>query len=134
MGNGRGFGLVDDVEGAKERYRHIKDRPRREANFITKAQLHEVSHEITQVLPWGWDPAIRHELLKEGIAEGLLPSEERIKAIREMSSREWAVHHYRQVPGLPQTCGRSTSKWNFRQMCLEIALEQQWPWCSLCFR
>lgn len=85
--------LVDDVEGAKERYRHIKDRPRHEANFITKAQLHEVSHEITQVLPWGWDPAIRHELLKEGVAEGLLPSEERMKAIREMSSREWAVHH-----------------------------------------
>ena len=85
--------LVDDVEGAKERYRHIKNRPRREANFITKAQLHEASHEITQVLPWGWDPAIRHELLKEGIAEGLLPSEERMKAIREMSSREWAVHH-----------------------------------------
>lgn len=87
------FVLVDDVEGANERYRHIKNRPRREANFITKSSIREVSRKITQVLPWGWDPAIKHELMKEGVAEGLLPSEERMKAIREMSSRKWAVNH-----------------------------------------
>lgn len=45
----------------------------------------------TQILPWGWSPAIRHQLMQAGVQESLLPSPERIEHIRQLSHRRTAV-------------------------------------------
>ena len=46
---------------------------------------------ITEIQPWGWDPLLRHQLLRAGAPEHLLPSEEQIQRIRQLSSRQTVV-------------------------------------------
>lgn len=43
------------------------------------------------IQPWGWSPAIRHQLLKAGVEESLLPSPEKIEQLRWLSHRRTAV-------------------------------------------
>ena len=45
----------------------------------------------TRILPWGWSPALRHQLQQAGVQESLLPSAERIEYIRQLSHRRTAV-------------------------------------------
>ena len=45
----------------------------------------------TQILPWGWSPALRHQLEQAGVQESLLPSKEKIEQIRQLSHRRTAV-------------------------------------------
>ena len=45
----------------------------------------------TRIEPWGWSPMLRHQLLKAGVEESLLPSPERIEHIRQLSHRRTAV-------------------------------------------
>lgn len=39
------------------------------------------------VTAWGWNAVVKHELLKRGIQEGLLPSDKEIDTIRELQHR-----------------------------------------------
>ena len=43
--------------------------------------------QATEVVAWGWDAVVKHELLKRGVPEALLPSDETINAIRELQHR-----------------------------------------------
>lgn len=75
--------------------------------LITEPELPEYAE--VQVMPWGWNPAIRKRLLKAGIPENMLHSEESIAAYRRISSRETAkmivnVFDYEGKEGL---CGAS---------------------------
>ena len=45
----------------------------------------------TRILPWGWSPALRHQLKQAGVQESLLPTEERIEHIRQLSHRQTAI-------------------------------------------
>ena len=45
----------------------------------------------THILPWGWSPALRHQLKQAGVQESLLPTEERIEHIRQLSHRQTAI-------------------------------------------
>ena len=85
--------LVDDVEGAKEHVRHVKNRPRHDIHFMTKEQLRDIASAHLEISPWGWNPSIKRELLKAGIADELMPTDQRLKEIRDLSSRVWACHH-----------------------------------------
>ena len=42
---------------------------------------------VTAVTAWGWNAVVKHELLKRGIQEGLLPSDKEIDTIRELQHR-----------------------------------------------
>ncbi len=42
---------------------------------------------LTSVTAWGWDAVVKHELLKRGIDESLLPLDEEIDTIRELQHR-----------------------------------------------
>ena len=45
----------------------------------------------TRILPWGWSPALRHQFKQAGVQESLLPTEERIEHIRQLSHRQTAI-------------------------------------------
>lgn len=53
--------------------------------------VYDVSREqalrATEVVAWGWDAVVRHELQKRGVDAALLPTEEEIAAIRELQHR-----------------------------------------------
>ena len=42
---------------------------------------------LTSVTAWGWDAVVKHELLKRGVPDELLPSDEEINTIRELQHR-----------------------------------------------
>lgn len=42
---------------------------------------------FNSVIAWGWDAVVKHELLKRGVRESLLPSDEEINTIRELQHR-----------------------------------------------
>jgi hypothetical protein len=45
----------------------------------------------TRILPWGWSPALCHQLKQAGVQESLLPSAEQLEHIRQLSHRQTAV-------------------------------------------
>lgn len=50
-------------------------------------QLSIVNSQLDEVIAWGWDAVVKHELLKRGIPVELLPSDEEINTIRELQHR-----------------------------------------------
>ena len=66
---------------------------------------------IQDVVAWGWDAVVKHELLKRGIPAMLLPSDEEIATIRELQHRSTvlplqegchAVHSVKEMEALLQ--------------------------------
>ncbi len=47
----------------------------------------EQAHKATNVVAWGWDAVVKHELLKRGVSEELLPKDEEVATIREFQHR-----------------------------------------------
>jgi hypothetical protein len=45
----------------------------------------------TRIVPWGWSPALCHQLRQAGVQESLLPSAEKLEHIRQLSHRQTAV-------------------------------------------
>lgn len=83
--------LVDDVEGAKARIRHLGAYAH-DVHFITCDALgHHPS--FLHIQPWGWNRALRRQLLDAGINEAQLPSHDVLSNIRQMSHRFWAATH-----------------------------------------
>ena len=70
-------------------------------DIITPQELHTVTD--ARVVPWGWSRATRCTLQRLGVAEGLLPSPDRIEAVHRLSHRRTtiAIHeHMRQQTGI----------------------------------
>ena len=53
--------------------------------FATPGELKKFS--FTKVFPWGWDKALKHSLIRYGIDESILPSDECLEVVRQMSHR-----------------------------------------------
>lgn len=45
----------------------------------------------TRILPWGWSPALCHQLQQAGVQESLLPSRKELEHLRQLSHRQTAV-------------------------------------------
>ena len=45
----------------------------------------------TRILPWGWSPALCHQLKQAGVQESLLPSQKELELLRQLSHRQTAV-------------------------------------------
>lgn len=87
--------LVENVEDAEWHFRMLVRRPFN--RFVTKEQVCHL--EITGVDVWGWDLAIRSFLKRHGVAEQLLPSEQQIETIRELSHRQMGGQLLAQLQG-----------------------------------
>lgn len=46
---------------------------------------------ITEICPWGWSKPIRNRLLRFGVPETMLPDEQHLETLRNLSSREFGV-------------------------------------------
>lgn len=87
--------LVENAEDAEWRYRLLVKRPF--GHFITKEQIAHLV--ITDVDVWGWDLAIRSFLMRQGVARQLLPSDDQMAMIRELSHRRYAQQMLVQLQG-----------------------------------
>lgn len=55
--------------------------------------------DVEELEVWGWDARIVHQLRKRGCPEHLLPSDQQLEKIRELSSRQTAVEILPLLPG-----------------------------------
>ena len=88
--------LVDDIDCAHDKVRHLGDIYINKVEFITKLQLREVFKNtflVDSVHPWGWDKAIVAELMAMGCPDIMLPPNHVLDSIRNLSSRRWAAQN-----------------------------------------
>lgn len=72
--------LVDDIESIPRSWRY-----RCRCRLVEKREL--VRLKFDTIEPWGWDLALRATLVRYGVDERLLPSEDAIEQIRVLSHR-----------------------------------------------
>ena len=87
--------LVDDIDNARDKVRHLGGDLVDKVEFITKVQLaHFIKTEfLDSVHPWGWDLSLKGELEHIGIPEIALPCDAILNKVRALSSRQWAAEH-----------------------------------------
>ena len=54
----------------------------------------------TRILPWGWSPALCHQLEQAGVQESLLPSRKELEHLRQLSHRQTAVSLLQELRGV----------------------------------
>lgn len=69
-------------------FAHLCQQLELEVSPITPAELSQAP--IAQVLPWGWNPLLRQQLLANGVSESLLPSAADLENVKQLSHREKA--------------------------------------------
>ena len=75
-------------------------------NIDLSERLKRPNKQRRQIIPWGWNHALRKRLINEGIDPTTLPSEEELQFIRTHSRREFALDvHSRINCGGPQVIG-----------------------------
>ena len=87
--------LVENPEHAAKQWKRLLFRlvPDKERSlFLTENTLfvtyeQGVLEEMTRVEPWGWDIALKAVLKRKGITESLLPSDDGLEHIRQLSHR-----------------------------------------------
>ena len=72
-------------------------------NVDLSEHLRRPNKQRRQIVPWGWNHALKKRLIKEGFDPATLPSEEELQFIRTHSRREFALDvHSRLNCGDPQ--------------------------------
>lgn len=74
-----------------------------QVNLITWSELK--GGTCWDVLPWGWNPALKKRLIKAGISADVLPTEQDLAISRSLASRELALAVLDSCRHLPQVCG-----------------------------
>ena len=89
------YGLIDDIDNARDKVRHLGTKLVDKVEFITKVQLeHLIKTEfLDSVHPWGWDLSLKGELERIGMPEIVMPGDAILNKVRALSSRQWTAEH-----------------------------------------
>lgn len=87
--------LVEDADQAARTFRRATKGRKCRVEWVTKQQLASLSIEAIE--PWGWDAALRSQLLRQGVDATLLPTEQQIAEIRQLSHRQTSSLLLRQL-------------------------------------
>ena len=75
-------------------------------NIDLSEYLKRPNKQRRQIIPWGWNHALKKRLINEGVDPATLPSEEELQFIRTHSRREFALDvHSRLNCGVSQVIG-----------------------------
>lgn len=90
--------LVDDKAFAEQQFRQFlvssgieRDAP----HWLRWTEL--ATTALDGVEPWGWNRALRHQLLSHGVSEAVLPTADEIDDFRRLSHRRYAAELLRRV-------------------------------------
>ena len=134
--------LVDDVERAERSWQKLSFRA---ATLFGREHLQQVMPEFvhsrrqlhiapgSNIAPWGWNAALKAQLLRRGISERLLPTDDQIDTIRHFSHRRQAATL---LPMLRAegTVGESSACYDFGEVTILLQQHQRLvlkaPWSS----
>jgi len=112
--------------------RQMQELFRLDVKLLTLPEL--AGCEDVQVMPWGWNPAIRKRLLKAGLPACRLPVAEWLAAYRRLSSRERAMEVLRRfMSSRPEGCCGDYRRLTTAADCREFVMRQdacvlKMPW------
>ena len=76
------------------------------SSLISYDEISKHTHQ--NIIPWGWNPALRKRLISRGMLEEQLPSLEELQRLRDYSGRQHAVRLLRELQAEePAYCGES---------------------------
>ena len=125
------FVLVEDVDYAVRAFRRTTRGCTCLVEFVTKSQLTNLPMDAVE--PWGWDAALRHQLLRAGVDEALLPTESAIAEIRQLSHRQTSAALLRQLQGeglIGESLLCESEETVMHQLSLHPRLVLKAPWSS----
>lgn len=124
--------LVEDVDYAVRAFRRAtRGISTCRVEWVTKSQLAALPMETID--PWGWDAALRHQLLRAGVEEALLPTEAAIAEIRQLSHRQTSAVLLRQLQGeglIGESVLCESEEAVMHQLALHPCLVLKAPWSS----
>ncbi len=132
--------VVDDVDVAETGWRSLRKVKKSDVSFLTMAQvsdeLRKGCHAHLNVDVWGWDAAIRHQLLRAGVPETIMPTRELLAEVRRLSSRRITVRLLQSlrdgIDGI--TCGVSSYVTDKKVIVEEVLKKEnivvKAPWSS----
>ena len=86
----------------------------------------------SNVMPWGWSPALVHLLINDGIDRHLLPDDNKLDKIRFLSGRQRCVDVLSGLSAIAGTCGKSFCCYsmddvkNYLQIYRKLILKAPW--------
>lgn len=100
--------LVDDIDDTRQRWADCMIRnglQYPELKWVTLHDLHAL--HLDAVSPWGWDLALRAQLLRYGVKAELLPTVDEIEQIRCLSHRQQAADILKELHEMQGTTGEA---------------------------
>ncbi|MCI6617973.1 MAG: hypothetical protein MSD82_03875 [Prevotella sp.] len=89
--------MVEDEVAAKRSWDRFRDCRgiSSSVRFVTPATLRTLirADRLVEIRPWGWDSALRRQLLDAGVLSHLVPTDHDLAEIREVSNRRWAAEN-----------------------------------------
>ena len=82
--------LVNDVTEARASIEKLRLK-KKEVHFVDASTLESISDKIEIISPWGWNCTLKEQLRRVGIPQRLLPSDEQLAKIADLSNRKFAV-------------------------------------------
>ena len=89
--------VVADGEGCLDFYENAKNILPIKSTLISSDDV--VNYSGTDIVPWGWNPLLRHKLLKLGVLENRLPSTQYLEKLKRYSNRLHAVEILKNLRG-----------------------------------
>ena len=80
--------LVNDVNTASNKAKKLKNYINH-VTFVSHNDIKDID-QADKILPWGWDKALRFQLQNDNVPTKLLPTDEYLDRIRNISHRWWA--------------------------------------------
>ncbi len=81
--------LVNDIDSATKHLQRFASFTKH-CHLVSKALIHTIKDDVTEIRPWGWDECLKQSLKTLGISEKIMPTEQEISSLRQMSSRQFA--------------------------------------------
>lgn len=87
------FILIPDniVEEDLKELLYYEEVKQKNLRLISSNELQIISHQIGEIMPWGWDYSIKRFLKENGIPESLLPGNDFLNHIRILSHRRTVI-------------------------------------------
>lgn len=123
--------LVEDVDYAARAFRRATRGRKCQVDYVTKHQLANLPMDAVE--PWGWDAALRHQLLRAEVDETLLPTETAVAEIRQLSHRQTSAVLLRQLQGeglIGESLLCESEETVMHQLSLHPRLVLKAPWSS----
>ena len=111
--------LVDDVTFAEKTFRRLMHRPFN--RFVEKQEIGRLP--LKGIAPWGWDLALRAYLRRQGVDAALLPSDQQMADIRDLSHRRHAMELLRRL----QQTGTTGESLFLETPEMVVRRLEQWP-------